>query len=132
MAEYKKDFDGWNEKKKEINIKNTNFHFYEKEIWWCHMGINIGLEKDGKGREFTRPVLILKVINSVTFICIPITSKLKQNDSHISFYFEYEFHTAVIAEIKVYDKRRLQNYIGKVSDYLYTKMKKAAAAYILS
>lgn len=34
--------------------------FKEGEIWWCYVGENVGIEANGKGNQFTRPVLIFK------------------------------------------------------------------------
>lgn len=53
-----KDFDYWNNTKKQINeIQNTRFH-KPREIWWCYLGVNVGHEQDG-GIDFRRPVVIL-------------------------------------------------------------------------
>lgn len=34
--------------------------FNEREVWWCAIGVNVGYEIDGKGKDFARPVLVLK------------------------------------------------------------------------
>lgn len=132
MEEYKKDFDGWNIMKKKLNGRNQELSFYEKEIWWCSMGVNVGSEEDGKGDRFLRPVYILKKISSKTFIGIPLTSILKEDYAHMSFYFDYCLSTAIISQIKVFDKKRLIEFIGTTSDYLHRKMKKTTVAFILS
>ena len=130
--EYKKDFDKWNQTKKYLNNSLRHLKFQEKEIWWGSVGVNIGSEQDGKGGEFLRPVYVLKKINSNTFIGIPISSKLMEDYAHISFYFNYDFHTAILSQVKVMDKKRLVKRMGITSDYLHTKMKKATIAFILS
>jgi len=53
-----KDFDQWNEKKKQIDAKENRLFFYQREIWWVNLGLNIGYEQNGKGIEYTRPVII--------------------------------------------------------------------------
>jgi len=58
--DYIKDFDNWNNIKKKLDKSDQNQSFYEKEIWWCSVGINVGSEHDGKGNRFMRPVYILK------------------------------------------------------------------------
>jgi mRNA-degrading endonuclease toxin of MazEF toxin-antitoxin module len=132
MEGYIKNFDGWNEVKKKLNETVSMKFFSEGEVWWCSTGVNIGVEMDGKGEKFTRPVLILKIVNSQTFIGVPLTSTLKEDETHIPIYFNYDFHTVVISEIRTYEKKRLENYIGKVSDYLLTKLKRAAARFLSS
>jgi hypothetical protein len=61
----KKDFDGWIKKKKSLHesSKEKAAYFYEREIWWCSIGINIGFEQDGKNEHFERPVLVLRKFN---------------------------------------------------------------------
>lgn len=43
MLNYIDDFDLWNNKKKEINLKiiPSSFHYYEREVWWCSIGKNV-------------------------------------------------------------------------------------------
>jgi mRNA interferase MazF len=78
-VEYIKDFDGWNRKKKEINYINDSPFFYEGEIWWCSLGVNIGVEMDGKDNLFERPVLIIKKVNLQSALVAPITSSFRYN-----------------------------------------------------
>src|ERR1700731_1059849 len=56
------DFDRWNRIKKATDAADeaARLYFREGEIWWVRLGKNIGYETDGKSREFTRPVIILK------------------------------------------------------------------------
>lgn len=129
---YVKNFDKWNDIKKRVDNSDRKITFREKEIWWCITGVNIGSEQDGKGEIFIRPVYILKAINSRTFLAIPLTSKLKQDISHVSFYFNYDLNTAKLSQIKTFDKKRLLRLIGNTSDYLHNKMKKATVAFLLS
>ncbi len=63
-----KDFDNWNEKKKAIEGRFSNIIFRERDIWWCSVGINVGNESCGKGKDFQRPVIILKKLNQNSFI----------------------------------------------------------------
>ncbi len=64
---YKKEFDLWNSKKKLFNGKplSKHFYFHEREVWWCGIGINIGVEIDGKNSDFERPVLVVKKFNGM-------------------------------------------------------------------
>jgi mRNA interferase MazF len=130
-VEYKKDFNNWNLVKKEINNRSQCFSFFEKEIWMCSIGVNVGSEEDGKGRLSLRPIYILKKINHRTFIGIPLTSKLRSDNDHVALYFNYDISTAIISQIRNFDRNRLFERMGIVSDYLHSKMKKATVAYIL-
>jgi hypothetical protein len=57
-----KDFFGWAKVKANLHHKRKINYFNEREVWWCAMGANIGHEQDGKGKLWTRPVLILRKI----------------------------------------------------------------------
>src|SRR5262245_13777525 len=104
--EYKKDFDGWNETKKWLHNRRDAHFFLEKEIWWCSLGVNIGSEQDGKRNLYRRPVLIVKKISPRTFIGIPLTTVLKEDYAHVSFYFNYNISTAIISQVRILDKKR--------------------------
>ena len=130
MLKNNKDFDRWNEIKKGINNKNKNKFFHEREIWWCSLGLNIGSEQDGKGDNYLRPILIYKRIDSSMFIGIPLTTVLKEDNIHVSFYFNYDISTALIFQIRSFDKKRLVQRIGRTSIYVYNKIKKAVKAFV--
>ena len=45
-----KDFDHWNELKKEVNSGEVLPLYHAREIWWAHLGVNVGYEQDGTVR----------------------------------------------------------------------------------
>lgn len=55
-----KDFDKWNAEKKKVHVASGDkpIYFREHEIWWCRLGANIGFEQDGKGKSFSRSVVL--------------------------------------------------------------------------
>ena len=61
-----KNFDQWNEVKKETDTNVALPLFKEREIYNAKIGENIGFEQSGKGDEFVRPVLILKKLSVVS------------------------------------------------------------------
>ena len=70
-----KDFDKWNTQKKKVHGRAEQILFHEREIWWCSLGINIGVETDGKNDNFERPILVLKKFNKDMVWVVPITSR---------------------------------------------------------
>ena len=72
-----KNFDEWNETKKEVDSKNKIIGFNQFEIVFVKMGVNVGFEQDGKGKEFLRPVLVYKKFNNRVFLGIPLSSQKK-------------------------------------------------------
>ncbi len=78
-----KDYDLWNVEKQKIDCRaQFNFYYAEREIWWCSVGINIGVEINGKNSKFERPVLILKKFNGLMLWVLPLTTKDKSKSSH--------------------------------------------------
>lgn len=50
----------------------------EGDLWWCAVGENIGVEMSGKGKDFTRPVIVLKKLDRFAFFGIPTTTNAKR------------------------------------------------------
>ena len=73
-----KEFDQWNNLKKELHSSAPQQEFYisNREIWFVHLGMNVGTEQNGKGDNFLRPVLVLKKLGNV-YLVIPMTTKGK-------------------------------------------------------
>lgn len=59
---YQKLFDVWNSIKKKTDNRHLDFNVRAGDIWWMIQGVNIGSEIDGKGKSFTRPCLVLKIV----------------------------------------------------------------------
>lgn len=111
-----KDFDSWNNKKKEINniLKPSDFYFHEREKWWCSIGVNVGYEQDGKNDNFERPVLVLRKFNKETVLIVPLTSVTKKNKYH------YKLNTGdsfvILSQIRLISSKRLLRRIEKIGE----------------
>ena len=68
----KKDFDRWNRHKKKVNDAADRPFYHAREIWWCAVGVNVGNELDGTGREHDRPVLVIRPFNAETFFGVAL------------------------------------------------------------
>ena len=80
----KKDFDNWNIRKKETNSDNDYLPLYHsRQIRWCRLGVNVGYEQDGTGKDFSRPVLILKGFSRHVCLVVPLTTSVKKNKYHV-------------------------------------------------
>ncbi len=127
---YTKDFDKWNNKKKEVNQKDRVF-YHEREVWWCSLGVNVGNEQDGTGTNFDRPVVIIKGFNSEIFLALPLTGKKKQGKYY--FYLGQisgREATAVLSQIRLVDTKRLVRKITTLDDSIFLKLKNALKAVI--
>ena len=114
----RKDFDKWNTIKQETDKKilPDDFFFYEREIWWCSLGKNIGVEVNGKNEGFERPGIVLKVFNKDMIWILPITSSVKKSRFYYNFIFNNIEQSVMITQIRTISSKRLKRKIGTISD----------------
>ena len=110
-----KDFDNWNQEKKSTNDRDTlDLYFYEGEVWWMSLGINIGFEEDGKSQQFTRPVLVLKKFSQNVFIGVPLSTSGKTGKYYFNFAFAESQSTALLSQIRLFDSKRMVKKMGQI------------------
>lgn len=119
-----KQFDAWNGVKKNIHAKNQLAFFKARDIFWANIGENVGFEQNGKGDDFTRPVLILKKFTTTMFFGVPLSTQSKSG----SFFFDFEFidgqtSTALLVQAKMFDVKRLDKKIGTMGKDDFEKLK---------
>ena len=118
-----KDFDNWNILKKKLD-DNINYpSFKEREIWWCHTGVNIGDEECGKGVKSHRPVLILRKFNNKIFTSVPLTTAIKNNYFYFQISFQDKRRCLMLSHLKVIDAKRLDRKISYLSKEQFFKVK---------
>lgn len=96
--------------------------FKEGEIWWCYLGENIGTEVNGKGTQFTRPVLIFRKYDRFSFFAIPLTTKNKVGTWYCSFEHSGKLQTAQLAQGRVVSYKRLKERVGKIDSTDYKRV----------
>lgn len=112
-----KRFMKWIELKQKLHESNHRPpYFKEREIWWCSMGENVGNEMNGKSNYFRRPVIIIRKLDKYSFLCVPLTSKIKEGTWYIQIIHGEKNNTAVISQIKHFDYRRLDKRLATL-DY---------------
>ncbi len=122
-----KDFNRWNEIKKEMDAKDLKvLYFREREVWWCSLGINIGDEENGKGAMSQRPVLILRKFNMRIMLVIPVTTRIKPDNR---FYMpiacpDGRTRSVIISQIRIIDTRRLGKRMFMMDLILFQNIKK--------
>jgi mRNA interferase MazF len=123
-----KDFNLWNKKKQQIDARSQHPYFYAGEIWWVHLGQNIGYEMNGKSREYLRPVLILKKYNHNSFLAIPLSTSLKENKYRMPIGIVAGKNASVnLSQLRYLDSRRLAKKIRQLDPILLNKVKKKAS-----
>jgi mRNA-degrading endonuclease toxin of MazEF toxin-antitoxin module len=117
-------FSEWNELKEQIHIKNKNVWAKERDIWWCHLGKNIGYEENGKNDKFTRPVLVLKCFGLNTVLALPLTTSQKENIFHFCIgEIEGKKSFVIYSQIKLIDTKRFYKKISKLNKDIFQELK---------
>ncbi|HEY9582711.1 MAG TPA: type II toxin-antitoxin system PemK/MazF family toxin [Candidatus Paceibacterota bacterium] len=112
----KKDFLKWHKCKQVIQNEHPRLFFHEQDIWFCHLGENVGVEQDGRGDEYMRPVIVLKKFNNEVFWAVPLTMTQKKNKYYFAFKFkEGEVSTAILSQLRLIDAKRLRYKMGVIS-----------------
>ena len=127
----KKDFDNWNKLKKDLDLKEKLPTFKQREIWWCHIGLNIGDEENGKNTNYHRPILIIKKFNKRIFLAIPLTTQIKDNLYYHKVNFQNKTQCAMLSQIRILDVKRLDRKMGKLTSEEFENIKKDMSGKIL-
>ncbi len=115
-------YNQWNNLKQRINFYKNYNHPRIRDIWWLHMGMNIGSEIYGKGSGYVRPVLVIKV-NTNNFIGLPISSRIKNRKDRFTINtFDGKVHSVILSQIKTFDNKRLLNKIYKIPRTQYVEI----------
>lgn len=113
--------------KEKIHEGNNPPSFDEKDVWWVYLGENVGHEEDGKGEFFLRPFIIIRKFNKELLFGIPCSSVKKEN----RYYFEVNIKSAdfttyaLLSQPRVLSSKRLTNFIAKLGDRQFGKLKTA-------
>ncbi len=121
-----KNFDQWNTIKKSLHNDSENRHYHEREIWWCALGANIGFEQDGSGKDYRRPVLILKGLSVETCVVIPLTTSKHAHKFRLSVgLVDGQDASALLSQIRVVDTKRLIRKVGYLDKEVFKDIQKA-------
>ena len=121
-----KDFRSWFGKKEKIDTKDARVFFHEREIWFAHLGTNVGFEQDGKGDNFGRPVIIFRKFNKEVFWGVPLTTREKGG----KFYLPIDLkdglsRMAILSQLRLLDAKRLYQKIGVIDGTTDKKLEEA-------
>lgn len=122
-----KDYRDWHAEKTQIENNTLNrVFFHEREVWWCSTGSNIGFEQDGKGKKFSRPVLIFKKFNKEICWILPLSTRIKTG----KFYSPVTLsdtvpRVAILSQLRLIDAKRLMGKIGIIDSENYNYIQKA-------
>ncbi|HEY4478919.1 MAG TPA: type II toxin-antitoxin system PemK/MazF family toxin [Candidatus Paceibacterota bacterium] len=118
-----KDFDQWNEKKKSLHGSVFTDFVHTREVWWCAVGVNVGVEADGKRENFERPVLVIRKFSTEAVLMIPLTSRVKKdNPYHVIFSHEGREFSAVISQVRLISTKRLLRKMYQMDSSIFTRI----------
>ncbi len=122
-------FDLWNQIKKSLGIKPRVMYVKERDVVFLKLGKNVGHEQDGTGKNFLRPVVVIKKFNNRFFWGVPLTTQQKDNAYYYAL-ISYHKHPgwAILSQGKTFDVMRIQHKIGIVSKVEFIALKKAISS----
>jgi mRNA interferase MazF len=110
-----KDFENWHRLKTALDDNIDRPSFQQRQVWWCHLGLNVGDEENGKGQSFSRPVLVLRKYNNKIFLGVPLTTKIKESPHYLKIHFREKEQCAMVSQLRVWDSKRMINLMGKLA-----------------
>ena len=127
-----KAFDEWNIVKKRLDSRNiiTEIFFHDREVWWCSIGINVGVESDVKNTHFERPVLIIRKFNGHMLWVIPLTTKERNGIHFHKISHDRGVSFACLSQLKTVSSKRLLRKIGMISENEFNEVCQRVVGYI--
>ena len=120
-----KQFDEWNEAKKQLNKNTKRVYFKQRDIFWASVGVNIGFEQDGKGEKFVRPVVVVKKYSNDIFLGVPLSTTQREGSFYYQFDFKDKTSTALLVQHKLYSSKRLIKKMGMINKDDFFKLKES-------
>lgn len=131
--EYTTLLQAWCNFKKDLLLKRGKRRLFVKnaEVWWVSFSVNLGVEINGKSKEYSRPALILKVYSKEAALVLPLTSKDKSSSKHHKYIGEVKNKPAyaILSQARVVDTVRFQERIKRLSDKKFKSVVSAFAEY---
>jgi len=124
-------FDEWNSVKKDINTTTKDVYFKERDIFWAKIGQNVGYEQNGKGTEFTRPVVVVKKYSKSMFLAVPLSTTVREGSFFFQFNFKEKISTALLVQNRLMSSKRLVKKMGKIDEESFKNLKKELISLIM-
>jgi len=119
-----KDFEKWSVQKKNIHNQSKIIHYHAGEIWWCYLGLNIGSEQDGTGKDYARPIVIVKDLNNRIFFGVALTGHQRSGTFyHYLGKFKNQHNTALLSQVRTLDSKRLIRKISTLDHEIFKVLK---------
>ena len=100
----------------------------ERDVWWASLGENVGSEVNGKSRDFTRPVLILKKLTHGFYLVAPHTTKSHEGSWYVHILLRKVDNYVCLNQIRTIDYRRLHSKLVQISSNDFKRVRQAFSA----
>ncbi len=127
----KKEFQKWHNLKSKIDGEHQSPPFSEREVWWCSLGANVGVEEDGKNELFERPVVVIRKFNKEMLWALPLTSRGKEGTYYLRFSLRENVSTVILSQLRILSAKRLVRKIGRIGKKQFNEMQQAASAILI-
>ena len=102
--------------------------YHARDIWWCAVGVNVGNELDGTGKEHYRPVLVIRPFNAEAFFGVALIGHPRVG----RYYFrlgKVDDREAVanLSQARSFDTKWLIRKLGPVDERTLRELAKALA-----
>ena len=98
----------------------------EPEKFGCDLGLNIGFEQDGTGKNNGRPILILQGFSKEVCLIVPLSTSRKENKYYLNVgKIKGRQSSVILSQIRLLDTKRLVNKIGKMEKEKFEEIRKA-------
>lgn len=124
-----KDFDRWNKVKKATHSRPDNLGVHERELWWISLGLNVGVETDGKHETFERPVLVVRKFNRQMAWVLPTTTRMGDARFYHPFVFGGGTYTVILTQIRTVSTKRFIRKIGMMEESDFEKIREQCGAF---
>jgi mRNA interferase MazF len=105
------------------NTTTKEIYFKERDIFWAKIGQNVGFEQNGKGKEFTRPVLVVKKYSKNMFLSVPLSTTIRDGSFFFQFNFKEKISTALLIQNRLMSTKRLVKKMGKIDEENFERLK---------
>jgi mRNA-degrading endonuclease toxin of MazEF toxin-antitoxin module len=123
-----KDYARWNAHKQKLETAAQRPFYHAREIWWCSVGVNVGNEIDGTGKEYDRPVLIIRPFNAETFFGVALVGHARTGRYYYPLGQVGDRDAAAnLSQARLFDTKRLIRKMGMLDERTYRELGKALA-----
>lgn len=123
MGKYRKDFAGWAKVAEVLEGRERLESYKRGVIFWANLGVNVGSSEDGKGERFTRPVLLLAMMNMTQALIVPITSQKKEGANYREIVVAGKIEYLLFDQLRTIDVKCLEQVIDEVDSVTLKKLR---------